>query len=128
MVQSFVRGLTIILACSLATASAAEQWAQVETTPVAYFGASPTSGKAPLVVTFCATAGIGVDFGDGTTAGLSQGPTGICRTGGLSATHTYAAAGIYRVKGFPCPGSHNTDCGEVANQASAVVITVLAGP
>ena len=39
---------------------------------VAYFTAAPTSGQAPLTVTFCAFAGIAIDFGDGTSSGMSR--------------------------------------------------------
>jgi hypothetical protein len=96
-----------------------------------HFAALPTSGPAPLTVTFCASAGIGIDFGDGTSSGMNiaqNGKNGNCPTGGSSyATHIYTVPGTYQLRGFPCPSPNDTICGEVAQQASAVKIAVTPG-
>jgi hypothetical protein len=110
----------------IAAIAALSMWpAMVVAEATAFFDAIPTSGPAPLTVRFCASAGIGVDFGDGVSSGMGP-PSGACPRGGVSVTHTYTAAGVYRLRGFPCPGSQNTNCGEVAQKAAAVVITVTA--
>jgi hypothetical protein len=91
------------------------------------FTATPISGRAPLTVKFCATAGIGIDFGDGTSSGMGMAQRGDCPAGVNSyATHTYVTAGIYQLRGFPCPGVNAASCGAVAAQASAIRITVTA--
>ena len=91
----------------------------------AYFSASPTSGKAPLIVKFCASAGIGIDFGDGAYSGMGIAQEGTCpRPGSVFTTHTYENAGAYKLKGVPCPGVHASDCGAVASQANAVTVEV----
>ena len=90
-----------------------------------HFTASPTSGRAPLTVTFCASAGVAIDFGDGTSSAMGLAQSGDCPVGGTShIKHIYTAAGTYQLRGAPCPGSQNTNCGEVAMQASAVKIIV----
>jgi hypothetical protein len=92
----------------------------------ASFSAVPLSGPAPLTVTFCASAGIALDFGDGTGSAMDLAQS-ECPVGSTShIRHTYGAPGTYHVRGLPCPGSQNTNCGEVAQQASAVMITVVA--
>jgi PKD repeat protein len=97
---------------------------------VAYFTAAPTSGQAPLTVTFCAFAGIAIDFGDGTSSAMGMAQGGDCPAGASSMTkHTYVAAGSYQLNGFPCPSSaHGMICGEVAQQAGTVKITVTPAP
>jgi hypothetical protein len=103
--------------------------AQQPTPQAPQFTASPTSGQAPLTVTFCASAGIGLNFGDGTVSqmGIAQGdecpkgPTSVVR-------HTYTAPGTYQIRGFPCPGAHAATCGKVAEMAGTVTIIVTAGP
>ena len=93
------------------------------------FTASPTSGPAPLRVTFCASAGIGIDFGDGGTSGMGIARKDDCPRGGSSfATHTYSMVGTYQLRGFPCPSPHENLCGEVARQASTLKIVVTAPP
>ncbi|MBI5457709.1 peptidoglycan-binding protein [Candidatus Kaiserbacteria bacterium] len=77
------------------------------------FTASPTSGAAPLTVTFSARGGkdAPIDFGDGSTGTMTvTGPmmgcpndqtdqnNSACGTYGLSATHIYATAGTYTAK------------------------------
>jgi len=91
-----------------------------------YFAASPTSGPAPLTVKFCASAGIGLDFGDGTSSGMGIAQAGDCpAAGSLMTTHTYTAPGTFQVTGRPCPSSsHAASCAEVARQASSTTITV----
>jgi len=85
--------------------------------------ASPLSGPAPLTVTFCSSAGIAIDFGDGTISAMDLAQGNECPTGASShVQHTYAAPGTYQVRGLPCPGSQNTNCGETARLASAVRI------
>ncbi len=91
----------------------------------AYFSASPMSGKAPLIVEFCASAGIGIDFGDGTSGGMGIAPEGRCpRPGSVSTTHNYQNKGAYKLKGFPCPGVNAVQCGAVASQANTIIIEV----
>lgn len=93
----------------------------------AYFSASPTSGQAPLTVKFCASAGIGIDFGDGTSSGMGLAQSGDCTAVDASfTTHLYSKPGAYRLRGFPCPGIHASHCEAVARQASALTITVTA--
>jgi PKD domain len=90
------------------------------------FTASPTSGPAPLTVKFCASAGISIVFGDGTSSGMGSAQDGNC-SAGLSwyTSHTYTAPGTYRLRGFPCPSSmFHTECGQAAAQANGVIITV----
>ena len=94
-----------------------------------YFTASPTSGRAPLTVTFCASAGIAIDFGDGTSSAMGMAQSGDCLAGSTSyVKHIFTAAGTYQLRGFPCPSPHDSICGEVAQQASAVTIAVTPGP
>ena len=89
------------------------------------FSASPTSGRAPLTVTFCASAGIAIDFGDGSSSGMSIAQSGECPAGSpMTAKHTYAAAGTFQVHGSPCPVAGANPCGEAARIASTVKITV----
>jgi peptidoglycan hydrolase-like protein with peptidoglycan-binding domain len=78
-------------------------------TPSQNFSASPTSGAAPLMVTFATSVGIGdadpsIDFGDGQQGAMTRGSCiGIAAIeggqGGIrcsdSATHTYSSDGIY---------------------------------
>jgi hypothetical protein len=83
------------------------------------------SGKRPLIVEFCASAGIGIDFGDGTSGGMGIAPEGRCpRPGSVFITHKYESTGAYKLKGFPCPGFNAVHCGAVASQANAVTIEV----
>jgi hypothetical protein len=91
----------------------------------AHFTASPTSGPAPLTVKFCASAGIGIDFGDGMSSGMGIAQSADCPAGETSyTTHTYTAPGTYQLRGLPCPSQHDIVCGGVAAQASATTITV----
>jgi hypothetical protein len=100
---------------------------QTQTTPQApHFTALPTSGQAPLTVTFCASAGIGIDFGDGTSGGMGLAQSSDCPGGSpVMVKHTYAGAGTYRLSGFPCPSSASEEsCREAARQAGIVTITI----
>jgi len=91
----------------------------------ALFFATPTSGRAPLTVRFCASAGIVLDFGDGTSGGMADARSGECPPGALTTTvHTYATPGTYGLRGSPCPSPHGAVCGEVAQLAGSVKITV----
>jgi hypothetical protein len=91
----------------------------------AHFSASAISGPAPLIVRFCASAGVAIDFGDGTRSQMGIAQSGDCMPGDFSSvTHTYTEPGTYQLRGFPCPSQHDAVCGEVARQASAVTITV----
>jgi hypothetical protein len=93
------------------------------------FTATPTSGRAPLMVKFCAMAGITIDFGDGASSGMDIAQSSDCPTGfGSYTTHTYATAGVYQLRGIPCPGVNAAVCGAAADQASAVKITVTSAP
>ena len=104
-------GLAVILAIFAALVAPGPCGAQSER-----FTASPTSGPAPLTVTFCASAGIVINFGDGTSGSMGIAQSGECPAGSLSVVrHTYAAAGTYQLSGLPCPSStHGESCGEVA--------------
>src|SRR5206468_12010694 len=99
--------------------------AQQTTAQIPHFTASPISGQAPLTVTFCASAGIALDFGDGSSGGMGLAKSGDCPGGGpVMVKHTYAREGTYRLSGFPCPSSaHAQICHEAARQASTVTIT-----
>jgi hypothetical protein len=91
----------------------------------ASFTASPTLGPAPLTVRFCSSAGITIDFGDGTSGGMGEATRGDCPSGLTSSTtHTYTSPGSYQLRGMPCPGVNAAVCGAAAAQASAVKITV----
>jgi hypothetical protein len=95
-----------------------------------HFTATPSSGSAPLTVKFCASAGISIDFGDGTGSGMRGASSGDCPSGlGWYTLHTYAAPGTYRLRGFPCPSSRlHPECGLSATAASQVTITVTRAP
>lgn len=112
-------------ALSLFRAQLAESHAQAT-----QFFAVPTSGRLPLSVTFCASAGIAIDFGDGTSVGMGPAPAGACPAGlSTYALHTYAAPGAYHLRGSPCPSSVlHPGCGEAAVQANEVTITVSGAP
>ena len=119
-----MRSAAVVVVLSAITSAA---WAQPASTDSSeLFTASPTSGRAPLTVTFCASAGIGIDFGDGASSGMGIAQSGECPMPNATITrHTYAAAGTYRVRGLPCPSAtHGASCGAAAQQASAVTITV----
>ena len=89
------------------------------------FVAVPVSGPAPLTVTFCAAAGITLNFGDGASSGMQASRSEACPPGISShVTHTYAAPGTYALRGLPCPSPHAAVCGAVAQQASQVKIVV----
>jgi hypothetical protein len=93
----------------------------------ASFSATPTSGRAPLTVRFCASAGITIDFGDETSGGMVEATRGECPSGlTASTTHTYTSPGSYQLRGIPCPGVNAAACGAAAAQANAVKITVMA--
>jgi hypothetical protein len=122
--------LLIVAGPSFAARSQAVQ-AQIATQPqtapqAPHFIASPTSGQAPLTVTFCASAGIGLDFGDGTSSGMGLAQSGDCPGGSpVMVKHLYAQAGTYRLSGFPCPSSAREEsCREAARQAATVTITI----
>jgi hypothetical protein len=91
----------------------------------ASFSATPTSGRAPLTVRFCSSVGISIDFGDGTSGGMGEARAGDCPNDMAShTTHTYTAPGTYQLRGFPCPGVNAAACGQVAQLAGNVKITV----
>jgi hypothetical protein len=90
-----------------------------------FFSATPVSGEAPLTVKFCASAGIGIDFGDGTSGGMGPAQTGDCsKPAAVYATHVYEKPGTYKLGGFPCPGVNAAQCGAVADQARTLTVTV----
>ena len=113
--------MPIIAAAGIVAAAHAQPTTDGKQAP--YFTASPISGPAPLTVTFCSSAGIGVDFGDGTYS-MGPAPTGACQSGQSGFTHTYTQPGNYQLRGAPCPSPHDVVCGGTAEQASAVKITV----
>jgi|GEM_PF-6775768 hypothetical protein len=96
-------------------ASAATPPAAPNPTPVATFTASPTSGAAPLTVTFSSSQGGTINFGDGQTGTIPPaqcaqtatiGSTPICDQG--TVTHVYTSAGTYTATlginaGYTCP-------------------------
>ena len=91
-----------------------------------HFIAAPTAGPTPLIVRFCASAGITIDFGDRTSSGMQGARDGDCPAGlSYFVSHTYTAPGIYHLRGFPCPSSMlHPECGDAAGQASSVTVTV----
>ena len=95
-----------------------------------HFTAEPSAGPAPLTVKFCASAGIVIDFGDGTRGGMQGARRGDCPAGlSTFALHTYTAPGTYYLRGFPCPSSMlNPECAEAAGQAGTVNVTVTRAP
>ena len=107
--------------------SASAKLVRIAAAQSAHFSASPSSGVAPLTVKFCASAGIGIDFGDGTSGSMGIAQKGDCPPEAFSyTTHTYREPGQYRLRGFPCPSAHDVVCGQVARLASAITITVMA--
>lgn len=114
---------------AMSGAAQAQIGTQTQTAPAPRFTASPTSGQAPLTVTFCASAGIGLNFGDGTLSQMGIAQNDECPEGLTSAVrHTYTAPGTYQLRGFPCPSAHAAICGKVAEMAGTVTIIVTAGP
>ena len=118
---AFLAAIATIAAGTPGTARAAANDAQSM-----QFSASPTSGPAPLTVKFCASAGISIDFGDGTSSGMGGVQDGDCPAGLSSYTsHTYTRPGVYRLRGSPCPGSAlHPACAEAASQAGMISIIV----
>jgi len=117
--------LLLMLPCGAARLSAAPGAADA-----AKFAAYPTSGPAPLTVKFCAFAGISIDFGDGSSSGLGKAKSGDCPGDApLVTTHSYGTPGVYRIGGAPCPSAElHPLCGEVANLANTITITVTRAP
>jgi len=93
-----------------------------ESSPNDSFKASPTSGQAPLVVTFTGTGSgqlegeMVLDFGDG------QADHSISKIRGFTRTHTYAKAGSYmaELKSGAWGGQRPT----VLKAVASVMITV----
>src|SRR5437667_5400024 len=85
--------LLIMLAGSMILAHVSMSAAQL-----ASFSAVPQSGPAPLAVKFCASAGVVIDFGDGTHSGMGAAAPGECPAGLNSyVSHTYTIPGEYRL-------------------------------
>jgi uncharacterized protein (TIGR03790 family) len=87
--------------------------------PTAHFTASPTSGWAPLPVTFSDTSTGGItnrfwDFGDGTTL----------NTTAISVSHTYTSAGTYTV-GLTVSGEEGASTNI---QTDCVTVTIPVAP
>ncbi len=82
------------------------------------FSGSPTSGSAPLSVTFYSNTGGSIDFGDG-SSGLMMPLTVLCAAGancGGSSTyayHTYTSSGTYTAK-LLGPGCDPAPLGQVS--------------
>ncbi|MEK7601421.1 MAG: peptidoglycan-binding protein [Patescibacteria group bacterium] len=100
------------------------------------FSASPTSGQAPLAVHFWATVSGGeykVDFGDGTSGGLSGGwcppnPAMGAPCSAPGADHTYTSAGTYTARLLQrSTCAIDTTCWVPVLGASTVTITVVTG-
>lgn len=93
--------------------------------------ASPTSGSAPLTVTFRTTAGdeesFSVDFGDGTSAKMGVSEGGVAR----AVSHIYTRTGTYTaqlVSGTGCSDAAvQAGCLGVSRLLGSVTITVNAG-
>ena len=85
------------------------------------FSASPTSGSAPLLVTFGSTGFGTITFGDGSTGAMSGGlPTCFTCGPAFSANHTYSAAGTYTATFTPtCTG---TGCTPLAPQKITITV------
>jgi peptidoglycan hydrolase-like protein with peptidoglycan-binding domain len=95
--------------------------------------ASPSSGVAPLMVTFTVTAPAGnytLDFGDNTEASVSVPQiyciTTPCNPPPQQITHTYSAAGNYTAKllGWSCQQGYY--CAAVMQTLASTVVTVTA--
>lgn len=93
----------------------------------ANFSASPTSGKAPLIVKFSGSFGETIEFGDVETSKVSY----IC-TGdkgkekcSFSIDHTYTSPGIYTAKLVEYRGSCELCLDRVPYTISTTTITVL---
>jgi hypothetical protein len=116
--RMFVLGGTIVALGAYDVHSATSQAAR--------FTAS--SGNVPLIVVFCAHAGILIEFGDGASSGMGEAPSGACPAGQTSyVTHTYTTPGMYQLPAIPCPPRGNAVCGEVAQAANAATITATPG-
>jgi len=85
--------LTVSDGIESSTATATITVGAVNTAPVASFIATPTSGDAPLLVSFDASASSDVDVDDVLTYSwdFGDGNTGS----GVTTTHTYLAEGVY---------------------------------
>ena|SRR5579883_1627579 len=115
LLLSATASIVVVLALAPAVSAAAAS---------ARFLASPTSGRAPFTVKFCASAGIAIDFGDGASSGMGIAPAGACPADApMYVTHVYGAPGKYRLHGSPCPVPDRA-CGVVAERANAVTIIV----
>ena len=114
------------LIATVITLSGPAAWSATDDSHSPQFTASPVAGPAPLTVKFCASAGIAIDFGDGTSSGMGPAQRGDCPPGlASSASHTYTRPGSYRLRGSPCPSSMlHPECGEAAAQAGAITIVV----
>lgn len=104
------------------------------------FSASPTSGTAPLAVSFSAYGAkdgtYTINFGDGTSVPMQKGPMLGCPAGThpgcgmypLSASHTYQSAGTYAatlmVAGCSESRPAGTSCAAVVQNIGTVTITV----
>lgn len=94
------------------------------------FSANPSSGYAPLTVTFTSNTSGTVTFGDGASAQLNANClTGLsgsqnCSTGNYFVAHTYASRGSYTATlwtSYCPPGAY---CIQASQQAGTVAITV----
>src|SRR3989344_3872581 len=98
--------------------SAGQTTTSAQTTPPPNFSASPTSGPAPLEVTFTYTVNqerscdgglYSLDFGDGSSNPQLINPAGTCQSYVQYTTHTYSGSGKYTARLYiPIH-----DCGQV---------------
>ncbi|MDB5238359.1 MAG: repeat containing protein [Candidatus Kaiserbacteria bacterium] len=117
----------VIRTLGTATITVSGAVSQADTT----FTASPTSGTAPLTVSFSASGPSGTNFssisyGDGTSGSLNAAPVCASCNAASSASHVYATAGTYTVTlGYMPPCAVGMACAQVV-QTKTVTITVNA--
>jgi PKD repeat protein len=94
------------------------------------FGASPTSGAAPLTVSFSASQPGVVSFGDGTSGTLysSCNLAGSSCGGPYSTSHTYNTAGIYTATLKRETGQTSLQVTPIYETVGTVTITVTSAP
>lgn len=102
------------------------------------FWASPTSGNAPLTVTFYNNVNTGhmqgpirIDYGDGTTGSPNQcyAPLDVCQSPSKT-THTYSSPGTYTARllqGNPCVPTADTVCAAWVDRELGSATVIVGG-